>query len=71
MLVGSDGGFYATYDRVAHWDHLNHAGHRPVLPRRRGQPAPYRVYGGLQDNGSWGGPVAVSPRRPGPSTTTG
>src|SRR5262249_35196071 len=24
MIVGCDGGFYATYDRMAHWDHLNH-----------------------------------------------
>ena len=24
MLVGCDGGFYATYDRGENWDHLNH-----------------------------------------------
>ena len=35
MIVGGDGGFYVTYDRMEHWDHLNHAAHRPVLPRRR------------------------------------
>ena len=35
MLVGCDGGFYVTYDRMDHWDFLNHDGHRPVLPRRR------------------------------------
>jgi photosystem II stability/assembly factor-like uncharacterized protein len=56
MLVGCDGGFYATYDRMDHWDFLNHAAigqfyHVAVDSRR-----PYRVYGGLQDNGSWGGP---------------
>ncbi len=56
MIVGCDGGFYATYDRMAHWDFLNHMAigqfyHVAVDSRR-----PYRVYGGLQDNGSWGGP---------------
>jgi photosystem II stability/assembly factor-like uncharacterized protein len=56
MIVGCDGGFYVTYDRTAHWDHLNHLAigqfYHVALDNRR----PYRVYGGLQDNGSWGGP---------------
>lgn len=56
MLIGCDGGFYATYDRGANWDHLNTQAlgqfyHVAVDSRK-----PYRVYGGLQDNGSWGGP---------------
>jgi photosystem II stability/assembly factor-like uncharacterized protein len=56
MIVGCDGGFYATYDRMDNWDHLNNMAigqfyHVAVDSRR-----PYRVYGGLQDNGSWGGP---------------
>jgi photosystem II stability/assembly factor-like uncharacterized protein len=56
MIVGCDGGFYATHDRMAHWDFLNQMAigqfyHVAVDSRR-----PYRVYGGLQDNGSWGGP---------------
>ena len=56
MLLGCDGGFYQTYDRGATWDHLNTQAlgqfyHVAVDDRR-----PYRVYGGLQDNGSWGGP---------------
>jgi photosystem II stability/assembly factor-like uncharacterized protein len=56
ILVGCDGGFYATYDRMAHWDFLNHMAigqfYHVALDNRR----PYHVYGGLQDNGSWGGP---------------
>jgi photosystem II stability/assembly factor-like uncharacterized protein len=56
MIVGCDGGFYATYDRMAHWDFLNHVAigqfYHVALDNRR----PYHVYGGLQDNGSWGGP---------------
>jgi photosystem II stability/assembly factor-like uncharacterized protein len=56
MIVGCDGGFYATYDRGAHWDHLNTTAlgqfyHVAVDTRLN-----YKVYGGLQDNGSWGGP---------------
>ena len=33
---------------------------RPVLRGRFDMQTPYRVYGGLQDNGSWGGPAAPS-----------
>src|SRR5262249_54300268 len=54
--IGCDGGYYVTYDRGNNWDHLNTMAigqfyHVDVDPRRN-----YRVYGGLQDNGSWGGP---------------
>jgi photosystem II stability/assembly factor-like uncharacterized protein len=56
MLIGCDGGWYVTYDRGANWDHLNTMAvgqfyHVDVDARRN-----YYVYGGLQDNGSWGGP---------------
>ena len=44
MIVGTDGGFYATWDRTRNWEHLNHAGARPVLRRRdRHAPAVPRV----------------------------
>jgi photosystem II stability/assembly factor-like uncharacterized protein len=65
MILGTDGGFYCTRDRMDHWDHLNTAAigqfyHCCVDTRR-----PYRVYGGLQDNGSWGGPsMTLSQRGP-------
>jgi photosystem II stability/assembly factor-like uncharacterized protein len=56
LLIGTDGGVYASYDRGANWEFLDHLAlgqfyHVAVDTRR-----PYRVYGGLQDNGSWGGP---------------
>lgn len=56
IILGNDGGVYVTYDRGENWDHLSHMAigqfyHVTVDPRRN-----YRVYGGLQDNGSWGGP---------------
>jgi S1-C subfamily serine protease/photosystem II stability/assembly factor-like uncharacterized protein len=57
MIIGTDGGFYATYDRGRNWDHINTTAigqfyHVAISPK-----APYWVVGGLQDNGSWGGPA--------------
>lgn len=57
VLLGTDGGVYVSYDRAAHWEFLDHLAlgqfyHVAVDTRR-----PYHVYGGLQDNGSWGAPA--------------
>lgn len=57
MIIGGDGGFYVTHDRGANWDHINTAAvgqfyHVAISPKY-----PYWVFGGLQDNGSWGGPA--------------
>jgi photosystem II stability/assembly factor-like uncharacterized protein len=57
IVIGTDGGFYTTYDKCATWDHMSHAAaigqfYHVAVDNRM----PYRVYGGLQDNGSWGGP---------------
>jgi hypothetical protein len=56
IIVGTDGGFYITYDKCDNWEHLNNFAlgqfYHVAVDNRR----PYRVYGGLQDNGSWGGP---------------
>ena len=65
MIIGVDGGVYATYDRGARWDHLNTLAlgqfyHVAISPKY-----PYYVYGGLQDNGTWGGP-AISLNGSGP-----
>jgi photosystem II stability/assembly factor-like uncharacterized protein len=56
QIIGTDGGFYATYDRGANWDHHNNLAlgqfyHVAVCTKK-----PYWVYGGLQDNGCWGLP---------------
>jgi S1-C subfamily serine protease len=56
LLIGTDGGMYVSYDKGTNWEHLDHLAlgqfyHVAVDTRR-----PYHVYGGLQDNGSWGGP---------------
>jgi len=56
MLIGCDGGFYATYDKGAKWDHINTVPMGQFYHVATDNRRPYRVYGGLQDNGSWGGP---------------
>jgi photosystem II stability/assembly factor-like uncharacterized protein len=56
MIIGTDGGFYATYDRGAHWDYLNTSAIGQFYHVSIDSRKPYRVYGGMQDNGSWGGP---------------
>lgn len=65
LVLGTDGGTYVSYDRGAKWDYLNNMAlgqfyHVCVDDRK-----PYNVYGGLQDNGSWGGPsMALDGRGP-------
>ncbi len=57
VLLGNDGGFYMTWDQGKTWDHLNHVAigqfYHVALDTRHA----FNVYGGLQDNGSWGGPA--------------
>jgi photosystem II stability/assembly factor-like uncharacterized protein len=58
IILGCDGGLYITYDRGRSWDHLNNTAlgqfYHVTVDNRKGQ---YWAYGGLQDNGSWGGPT--------------
>ena len=56
LRIGSDGGLYASYDRGANWEHLNHMSLGQFYHVAVDNRTPYHVYGGLQDNGSWGGP---------------
>ncbi len=56
MILGCDGGFYATYDRGENWDHLNTLALGQFYHVCVDNKQPYNIYGGLQDNGSWGGP---------------
>jgi photosystem II stability/assembly factor-like uncharacterized protein len=57
MLVGTDGGFYASYDRADNWDHLNTLALGQFYHVAVNNKRPYWVFGGLQDNGTWGGPT--------------
>ena len=65
LIIGCDGGFYASYDAGTKWEHLNTLALAQFYHVAVDTRTPYRVYGGLQDNGSWGGP-SDSQRRSGP-----
>ncbi|HTU20471.1 MAG TPA: PDZ domain-containing protein [Gemmataceae bacterium] len=56
MLLGTDGGYYVTYDRMARWEYLNNMAIGQYYHVSLDSRLPYRTYGGLQDNGCWGGP---------------
>ena len=56
LIIGCDGGFYVSYDKGAAWEHLNTLALGQFYHVAVDNKRPYRVYGGLQDNGSWGGP---------------
>ncbi|HQR06868.1 MAG TPA: PDZ domain-containing protein [Gemmatales bacterium] len=58
-MVGCDGGLYVTYDNFKNVDHLNTMALGQFYHVATDTQVPYYVYGGLQDNGSWGGPSSV------------
>jgi len=60
LLLGTDGGLYASYDRAATWDFLNHVATGEYYNIAIDESEPYRIMGGLQDNGTWVGPSATS-----------
>lgn len=59
MIVGSDGGVYFSYDRGKTWDFVNTFPIAQFYEIGFDTRKPYYIYGGLQDNGSWGGPSAT------------
>jgi len=59
VLLGNDGGIYRSKDRTKTWEHLRGMPLAQFYGVAVDMQKPYRVYGGLQDNGSWGGPVAT------------
>ncbi len=63
MLLGNDGGVYVTWDRMGHWDHHNHVAIGQFYDVGIDVNRDYYVYGGLQDNGSWGAPSRGRPGR--------
>jgi photosystem II stability/assembly factor-like uncharacterized protein len=58
LLVGTDGGLYVSYDQGKKWDFHNHMAVGQFYNIAIDNADPYRVGGGLQDNGSWIGPSA-------------
>jgi photosystem II stability/assembly factor-like uncharacterized protein len=56
VLTGTDGGVFLSHDRAANWDFLNNLAAGEFYNLAVDMREPYRIYGGLQDNQTWGGP---------------
>jgi photosystem II stability/assembly factor-like uncharacterized protein len=56
MVAGSDGGLGISVDRGRTWERLRNLPIAQFYGLAVDMSKPYRVYGGLQDNGSWAGP---------------
>jgi photosystem II stability/assembly factor-like uncharacterized protein len=56
ILVGNDGGLYISHDRAATWNHVNNVAVGQFYRVAVDMADPYRIGGGLQDNGTWIGP---------------
>jgi len=59
IILGSDGGIYFSYDRGQTWDFVNTLPLGQFYEIGFDMRKPYWIYGGLQDNGSWGGPSST------------
>ena len=56
MIDGNDGGMAITYDMGVNWRHITNLPLGQFYHVNVDMEEPYRIYGGLQDNGSWVGP---------------
>lgn len=56
LLVGNDGSLGISHDRGQTWDHYGNLNMAQFYAVGVDMSIPYRVYGGTQDNGTWGGP---------------
>jgi photosystem II stability/assembly factor-like uncharacterized protein len=59
LVLGNDGGVAFSYDRAATWERLQNLPIAQFYAIAVDQRKPYRVYGGLQDSGTWTGPSAT------------
>ncbi|HYT89894.1 MAG TPA: hypothetical protein VEL76_14405, partial [Gemmataceae bacterium] len=59
LVLGNDGGLYLSQNRGANWQHVKKLPVSQFYAIAVDMRKPYRVYGGLQDNGSWGGASAT------------
>jgi photosystem II stability/assembly factor-like uncharacterized protein len=64
LILGCDGGLFISHDRTRTWDFLNVMALGQFYHVAVDNRPMYRVYGGLQDNGSWGGPSLTRGRGP-------
>lgn len=56
VILGNDGGLYYTQNTGQSWTAVKNLPISQFYMIGLDMQDPYRVYGGLQDNGSWGGP---------------
>ncbi len=56
MMLGNDGGLYFTYDGARHWDFIDNLPIGQYYDVAVDARDPYWIYGGTQDNGTWGIP---------------
>jgi photosystem II stability/assembly factor-like uncharacterized protein len=56
LILGCDGGVAYSYDGGQTWEHLKNLPLAQFYAVGLDLRKPYRIYGGLQDNGSWAGP---------------
>lgn len=59
IVVGTDGGAYQTFDKGETWDFLNTIAVGQFYNIALDNSDPYRIIGGLQDNGTWVFPSAT------------
>jgi photosystem II stability/assembly factor-like uncharacterized protein len=62
MVLGNDGGVYWSRDGGETWEHGDNLPLGQFYGIGVDTRQPYRIYGGLQDNGTWGGPSATRRR---------
>ena len=59
VLLGNDGGIYASWDAGEKWSFLNNVAIGEFYNLAVDFKTPYTICGGLQDNGTWCGPSAT------------
>lgn len=59
IIIGTDGGVCQTFDGGKTWDYLNTMATGQFYNVGFDMSEPYRIIGGLQDNGTWVGPSAT------------
>ena len=60
IVVGNDGGVAISYDKGGNWRYLNTMALGQFYDISYNMDMPYRVCGGLQDNGTWCGPSRLA-----------
>ncbi len=63
LIDGNDGGIWVSRDRSQSWEHLNNYAMGQFYHITVDMQQPYYIYGGMQDNATWGGPSMVRDRQ--------